>query len=163
MFLRSYTFSNIMFINTVLILLWHILCFILCVTCNPSVYASSKKIFKPRKWEKNGKWYEDKLRIKKWKDHLPQHIGKGGFSKQHFTSLSLEYIDTFIKETCRAEWDHTMSCIYIIITFVISPIPVAIIFSVITILANVPFLIIQRYNRFRLLRIRQKLNKAGKD
>lgn len=163
MFLRSYTLSYIIFANILFMLLWHMLCFILCITCSPSVYSQDKKMFKPRKWERNGKWYEDKLHIKKWKDRLPQHIGKNGFSKQHFTSLSSEYIETFIKETCRAEWDHTISCIYIMITFIISPVTIAFIFSLLTMLANVPFLIIQRYNRFRLLKIKQRLDKTRKD
>ena len=162
MFFRTFTFSNIL-INTLLILLWHMLCFVLCIKCNPSVYNPNKKMFQPKKWERNGKWYESKLHIKKWKDYLPQHAGKEGFSKKHFTNLSLEYIDIFIVETCRAEWNHKMSCIYIIITFIISPLPIAIIFSIFTILANVPFFIIQRYNRFRLLRVKHKLYKSRKD
>lgn len=162
MFLRSESLADTIIINIFLILLWHMLCFIACITCNSSVYSLDKKMFQPKKWEDNGKWYDDKLYIKKWKDRLPQHIGKNGFSKQHFTNLSKEYIDTFIMETCRAEWEHSISCFYIVITFIISPFKIALIFSLFTIAANIPFLIIQRYNRFRLLKIKNRLERAGK-
>ncbi len=88
---------------------------------------------------------------------MPQHIGKDGFSKEHLTDISIDYVDEFIFETCRGEWVHLKNCICIVVTMLINPLLVGIVFSFLIMLGNLPFAVIQRYNRFRLQVLRKKL------
>lgn len=161
--LRDSGFMYVFFINLLYILLWHLICFILCISIKTSFFDENKRFYKIFDFEKDGRIYTDKLKIKKWKDLLPQYIGKKGFSKRHITSVSEEYIDYFIMETCRGEWDHRMNCLYFIISFIINPFFVGLFFSFSVILINLPFIIIQRYNRCRLQKVRQHLNKKSKN
>ncbi len=136
---------------------WSLVCFVLCVKIPVSYFDEKKKRYQPLPFERNGKWYSDKLRINKWKDLLPQHIGKDGFSKERLTSLSVEYLDDFILETCRGEWDHSGCCLYAIIAVLLTPTPIGILFALLTLLINLPFFAIQRYNRFRLQILKKRL------
>ena len=62
-------------------------------------------------------------------------------------------------------WQHEIkemmggmkNCICAVITLLINPLLVGLVFSFLILLGNVPFAIIQRYNRFRLLVLRKKL------
>ena len=148
-------------VNTVFILIWHALVWIFCVRANASFFNPSKPLYKIRKWEVKNSFYTRKLKIKKWKDKLPQYVAKNGFSKKQMKNLSeLEptYIKEFISETCRGEWDHLMCCAYVLFSFWINPLYYAILFSCIVIFCNLPFIAIQRYNRLRLLRLHKKLS-----
>lgn len=146
-------------VNTVFILIWHVLVWIFCVWANASFFDPEKPIYKIHKWETENDFYNRKLKIKRWKDKLPQYIAKNGFSKKQMKNLSEmspKYIKSFIVETCRAEWDHLACCAYSLISFIINPLFYAVLFSVIVVLCNIPFIAIQRYNRLRLLRLYKK-------
>lgn len=145
--------------NIIIILIWHALVWIFCVHAGASFFDPSKSIYKIHPWETSTAFYINKLKIKKWKDKLPQYVAKDGFSKKQLTNiskLSNEYIKKFIIETCRGEWDHFMCCTYSVFSFIINPPLYAIMFSSIVIFCNLPFIAIQRYNRIRLLRVYQK-------
>lgn len=145
-------FWNILFVG-----LWHVCIFIACVRLPISTFDPKRSRFLPKTWEHNGRFYKDKLKINLWKDKVPQYIGKGGFSKEHLTNISIDYLDQFIVETCRGEWMHKKDCLSIIIALVINPPLVGVLFSFLILLGNSPFALIQRYNRFRLQILRKKL------
>ncbi len=155
--LKNLSFLNMFLWNIVIIGLWHLAVFLVCIKLPHSKFDPEKGRFAPKTWERHGRWYRDKLKIQAWKDKVPQHIGKDGFSKEHFKDVSIEYIDEFIFETCRGEWMHMKNLICAVITLVINPIIVGLVFSFLIMLANLPFAIIQRYNRFRLYTLRKKL------
>lgn len=151
---------QIWILNAVLISIWHIVIWMFCVYADASFFVNSKLICKTCKWEKNGQFYTRFLKIKKWKDKLPQYTAKGGFSKKNLISASMldkKYIEMFIGETCRGEWNHLVCCFYFVIAFIINPINYAMIFSLLVIIGNIPFIAIQRYNRIRLLKVYAKL------
>lgn len=148
-------------VNTVFILIWHAIVWFFCVRADASFFDPSKPIYKIHNWEVENSFYTKKLKIKKWKDKLPQYIAKNGFSKKQLKNISeMEptYIQKFISETCRGEWDHLMCCAYVPVSFWINPLPYAILFSCIVVFCNLPFIAIQRYNRLRLLRLYKKLD-----
>lgn len=148
-------------VNTVFILIWHAIVWFFCVRADASFFDPSKPIYKIHKWEVENSFYTKKLKIKKWKDKLPQYIAKNGFSKKQLKNISeMEptYIQKFISETCRGEWDHLICCAYVPMSFWINPLPYAILFSCIVVFCNLPFIAIQRYNRLRLLRLYKKLD-----
>ena len=157
--LQDQPFLNILLINILLGAVWHYAMFFLCIVKSSKTFSPHRKIFQPHKWEHEGRYYENVLKIKKWKDILPQHIGKDGFSKDHIDDVSLEYIDEFILETCRAEWDHSMNCLFAIVILLINDTIMGAALTLCLLLGNVPFVCIQRYKRFRLQKFRKVIIK----
>lgn len=156
------SFKRAFFIDCIICLIWHISSFLLCVNLKGEVFNYKRNCYKPQKWEKNGRWYKDKLKINSWKDILPQHVGKDGFSKEHIQGTSVEYIDDFLYETCRGEFNHRNNAVFAFFILWFNKIKkfpklLSVIFFVCTLIANLPFIAIQRYNRFRLLKVRERL------
>lgn len=157
--LRNMPIMEVLLINLLLGTVWHFATFFICISVTPKMFDANKKMYHPCKWEKNGKFYSDHLKINKWKDFLPQHVGKDGFSKDHIDDLSIEYLDEFIMETCRGEWNHTMNCAFAVVLFVIDDFWIALLLCVCLWAGNMPFAVIQRYNRFRLQKVKQTILK----
>lgn len=155
--MRDMSLGELILTNLLLLTIWHCAMFAACVLAKPSLFNENRALYRPRGWEQNGRWYAKHLKINVWKDKLPQHVGKDGFSKAHITDLSEDYLNRFILETCRGEWDHWMNCLFFVLSLVINPLLPGIIFGLITLAGNLPFIAIQRYNRFRLLTVRKRL------
>jgi len=155
--LKNLSFLNMYLWNLFIIFVWHLTVFLACIYLPHSKFTPEKERFAPREWEHGGRWYREKLKIQYWKDKVPQYIGKDGFSKEHLTDISIEYVDEFIFETCRGEWMHMKNCICAVVILLINPLLVGLVFSFMIMLGNLPFAIIQRYNRFRLQILRKKL------
>ena len=149
----------VVLINFGLMVAWHLIVLLVCRTLPISFFDYNRFLYKPRAWEREGNFYVKKLKIKKWKDRLPQYVASGGFSKRNlnsFKTIDKKYLGRFISETCRAEWNHFFCCLYFAISFSVNSWPYSLIFSLIPIIANLPFLIIQRYNRLRLIKFYKK-------
>ena len=154
--LKNSSFLDMLIWNIIIVGLWHVGFFIACQKLPDSKFSPDKERYAEKSWEHGGRWYREYLKIQLWKDRVPQHIGKEGFSKQHLTDVSIDYLDEFILETCRGEWLHWKDCICAIIALLINPLLVGIVASFLILLANLPFAMIQRYNRFRLQVLRKK-------
>jgi glycosyl-4,4'-diaponeurosporenoate acyltransferase len=108
---------------------------------------------RPRRFEQDGRWYQRHLRIRSWKDRLPEKgdLFPDGFSKRHLIDRSTPHLERFVVETRRAELVHwsNMAAGPLFLIWC-SPLLGAcmIAFGVI---AHLPFIVIQRYNRARLL------------
>ena len=115
-------------------------------------------LYRERGWENGGKIYQNIFKIKKWKSNLPDgaDFGKGrGFPKKKLEDRSVEYLAAFLRETCRAELTHWITALFAPLFFLWNPFFVGWIMIVYAALANLPFIMVQRYNRFRLTRILQ--------
>ena len=152
--LREQPILNILVINLLLGTVWHYAVFFLCVFIDTKHFDERKRMYLPEKWERGGKFYTNTLKIQKWKDALPQHIGKDGFSKDHLDDVSVDYLNEFIMETCRGEWNHRLNCFFAVVLIVINDFWVALFLTICLLVGNIPFVIIQRYNRFRLQKLR---------
>lgn len=154
-------------INTVLLMFWQFAILLFSKNINISFFDPAKKIYSQKNWEHNGKFYTSILHINLWKDHLPQHIGKDGFSKKilnKYNNLSYEYINEFIHETCRAEWYHKCCLSGCILFLLINPIfTYKLLFFFLTIIINLPFILIQRYNRIRLNKLGIRYSNKSKN
>ena len=53
-----------------------------------------------------------KLKVKKWKDKVPEMGCAGGFAKDKLKSLDQNYLAKFLKETCFAEILHNLAAIF---------------------------------------------------
>ena len=71
-------------------------------------FEPDSPLFRRREWEKNGRIYEKILKVRRWKDHLPDWGGifAGGFSKGRLRSGDHGYLRRFVIESCRGEAVH---------------------------------------------------------
>ena len=118
--------------------------------------------YRPFAWEQNGKVYE-KLRIRAWKDRVPDmsKIIPSMFRKEISPRPTAGSMERLVQETCVAEAVHW--------ALIVLSLPVLKIWKglggricyFLCILGNLPFIIIQRYNRPRLIRALTRLQKTS--
>ena len=122
----------------------------------------NKKIFKERPFEK--KFFEN-IKIKKWKDKIPQMLNIKNIDEAKISTdvRDVEYLNFFVDETCRAELYHFgfilagMVCWFFVpnVLKIKFGIPILIFWTFFNMLS----VLVQRYNRPRLLSL---LNRASK-
>ncbi len=121
-----------------------------------------KKIFHVSQREK--KFYE-RLKIRKWKDKVPEIGQFTGFRKNKLGDpKSLEYLDRFLLESAYGEIGHVASCITSFAILLLFPIyrlwfAVAIPVAIVSMLLNIPSLMILRYNSYKLRVLRDSMAK----
>lgn len=110
---------------------------------------------RPRRWEANGRFYERGLAVKVWKDYLPDGAAwfRGGFPKAKLRASSPEFLARFISETWRGELVHWLALLAVPVFAVWNPWWAVLVNLVYAVVANAPAIIVQRYNRARLLRV----------
>lgn len=114
-------------------------------------------LFKSYRWEKEGSAYNLTFQVKDWKDKLPDgaSLFSLGYVKKQLPSSEKKDIAEFIMETKRAELTHWLIMMPAPMFFLWNPVWAAWINVVYAILINIPFIMIQRYNRPRLQRIKR--------
>lgn len=109
-------------------------------------------LLRPRAFEDRGRWYQRRLRIRRWKDRLPEAGGlfRGGLSKRQLPGLDAAGMELFARETRRAELTHwwAMACGPVFVLW--NPPLAAALLIAYGVVVNAPFIAIQRYNRFRI-------------
>jgi len=118
-------------------------------------FNNNSWLYRKRKWERNGRFYEKFFRLKSWKRRLPDGaaIFKNGFEKKHLKGTNKDYFDSFIRETCRAELTHWIVFLFGPLFLIWNLWWVGIVMILYATIANIPCVITQRYNRIRLQRI----------
>ena len=121
-----------------------------------------KKFFQVSKKEKS---FYEKLKIRKWKDLVPEIGQFTGFRKNKLENpQSVEYVERFLMEACYGEIGHFTSFFTGFLILLLFPlfkgwlyfaIPVA----VINLLMNMPSYFILRYNFYKLQVLRTSLLK----
>ena len=98
------------------------------------------------------------FRIRQWKDKLPDGtvIAKKGFDKSRLAQQQKDYLEKFVIETRRAELTHWLLMVPAPFFFLWNPAWAGWVMIVYALLANCPFIMIQRYNRPRLERVLRK-------
>ena len=118
-------------------------------------FDTNSWLYRGRNWEMNGKFYERFFKVKSWKKRLPDgaSLFRKGFEKRRLEKTNKDYLDSFMKETCRAELTHWIVFLFGPVFFIWNLWWVGIVMIVYAALANVPCILTQRYNRIRLHRI----------
>ncbi|UOQ46565.1 glycosyl-4,4'-diaponeurosporenoate acyltransferase [Halobacillus salinarum] len=140
-------------INSAAWLVIHISLSIIIFYSPNSLILSAAPLYKLKNWEKGGAVYE-KIRIKKWKPYLPEarKWRRAGKSAKYLRSL--ENVQQFEMQTNRSELSHWLQILPAPFFFFFNS-PVGGCLNVTyAILFNLPFIIIQRYNRSRLEKLR---------
>ena len=118
--------------------------------------------FTPFKWEKNGKIYNH-LHVRKWMKKVPD-MSRVMTKQMKRKELPGGFDDNDVKylldETCIAESVHTMLCIFGLYCIKLWKTKGGVIFWILyTVVFNLPYIIIQRYNRPRLARMHERILK----
>ena len=108
-------------------------------------------LLRPRGFESGGRWYRRRLRIHRWKDRLPEagDLFRGGVSKRHLPSYDVAGLELFVRETRRAELAHWWAMGFGPVFVLWNPPLAAGLLVGYGVVVNLPFILIQRYNRFR--------------
>lgn len=122
--------------------------------CPDGLFANDSVVTRIRSFERCGRWYEH-LHIRAWKSRLPEAgaVFEGGVSKASLPGFEPGQLGVLARETRRAEWVH-LANIGFGCTFVIwQPWNIALVMAVFGIVVHLPFVMVQRYNRARVLRV----------
>jgi glycosyl-4,4'-diaponeurosporenoate acyltransferase len=71
-------------------------------------------------------------------------------------SANRDYLETFVIETCRAELTHWLAMVPVPVFFLWNKWPVGVFMIFYALAANMPCILVQRYNRARLVRVLAK-------
>jgi len=121
----------------------------------PKVWFSGDRFpFRAFSFERDGRIYQV-LGVARWKERLPDMSVLLPFlmpSKRLSGRPGLAELEGMIRETCVAEWTHGLLCVIgLVCAFFWRRI--GRVLSVLFALGNLPYVIIQRYNRPRLSRL----------
>ncbi|TDE98787.1 hypothetical protein EXU48_00865 [Occultella glacieicola] len=109
-------------------------------------------LLRQRPFEDNGRWYRRRLHIHRWKDRLPEAgaLFAGGISKRELPAGDVAGLELFARETRRAELAHwwAMACGPVFVLW--NPPLAAALLITYGVVVNLPFIVTQRYNRFRI-------------
>lgn len=110
--------------------------------------------YQPFSWEKNGDIWQDLFRVRNWKDHLPDASSfiDSAYDKRQISEVNAETLNKFI-ETKRAEQSHWVQMLPAPLFFLWNPVWAGWLMIAYAFFMNIPFIIVQRYNRPRLERI----------
>ncbi len=119
--------------------------------------------FAPFVFEQNGKFYE-RFKIKKWKDILPDmsKVRPSMVKKKITHYRELSQFDSLAKEACVAETVHFLLIVFAFPCFVLGGAVWGSICFFVWAIGNIPFIMIQRYNRARILIFLEKLERHNK-
>lgn len=114
-------------------------------------------------WEQDGRFYERRFAIKRWKDHLPDAARwfGGGFAKATLGATDLAYLRRFTQETWRGELCHWCAIAFAPVFILWNPWWASLIMFIYALAANLPCILVQRYNRIRFQRVLQR--RSAKD
>ncbi len=122
-------------------------------------------LLRQRRFEEGGRWYRRRLRIHRWKDRLPEAgaLFEGGVSKRALPAHDLEGLELFVRETRRAELTHwwALCCGPVFVLW--NPPLAAGLLVAYGALVNLPFIVIQRHNRFRTQSLLRRLTLRRSD
>lgn len=110
--------------------------------------------YRIRRWERGGRWYEKLFAVRRWKGLLPDGAAlfAKGFRKKHLKRASRDYLERFSRETCRGEMAHWLVMACAPLFFLWNPPWAGGVMIAYGIIANLPCILVQRYNRARLLK-----------
>ena len=119
--------------------------------------------FTAYEWEDDGRIY-NKIGIRKWMNKVPDmsRIFPNLMPRKQLRGTDPVYLTEMIQEACIAEWTHLLLCIAGLHCIWLWPGIGGKVISVLNILGNMVFVVIQRYNRPRFMNLRKNVEKKLK-
>jgi len=116
-----------------------------------------------RDFEAGGDFYDERLRIRRWKDRLPETGGWFGVSKRQLPGWSTDDLEHFALECHRGELTH-WAILFATPAFAVWSSGWALVAVIaVGLAASVPFIAICRYNRLRVLAILERRGHASRE
>ena len=145
----------LLIVNIVAWLVIHFAISALCFNIPLRYFLKDMAFLRIAEWEGNGKMWNRLLFVKKWKRYLidGSSIAKKSYNKSHLHGRSREDLMVFAAETKRAELTHWLLMMPAPLFFLWNPSWAGWIIITYALIANVPFIITQRYNRARIAAI----------
>ena len=129
------------------------------------------RVLSPRSWffrshdfEDGGRIYQKIFRVRRWKHLLPDGNitrKRPRFRKKHLEDFSAENLDRFLVESARAELTHWLAMPFFWVFGFFVPARVIWYMLIYALLANLPCIIAQRYNRPRVQRLLARMKPRG--
>lgn len=119
--------------------------------------------FRPKKFEKKGLLYKSVFKIVYWKKYLPDGaaVRKSGYRKKNLTDFSIENLNTFLIESCRAEVGHLLAILPFWTFGLFLPKRGIWMMLCYAVVVNIPCVLAQRFNRPRISKILERLERRG--
>lgn len=137
---------------------------LICLYLPNRFFSPHSRIFRAFSWEREGRFYDNVFRVSSWKHMLPDGsiLAKSrGFRKKNLQCYTSEYLERFLVESCRAEMTHLLAILPFWVFWFFTPPQVPWIMFVYALIVNLPCMIVQRYNRPRIMRILRKREDMG--
>ena len=140
------------FVNSAAWLIIHFTISALCFYIPLRYFLKDIPFLRIAQWERNGAIWNTLFLVKKWKKHLidGSSIVKKSYNKSHLHGRKQEDLTIFAAETKRAEITHWLLILPAPLFFLWNPAWAGWINMVYALLANIPFIVTQRYNRGRI-------------
>jgi len=114
-------------------------------------------LYAERSWERDGEVYRRGLMVRSWKSWLPDGAPwLGGFSKKRLAGHDPEYLGRFLAEARRAELAHWCMLACLPLFFLWNPLWACGVMTLYGVGANLPCIVVQRYNRIVLTRLMRR-------
>ncbi|GAB4074088.1 glycosyl-4,4'-diaponeurosporenoate acyltransferase [Barrientosiimonas marina] len=124
----------------------------LCLKMPVSFFEKDGRWFRIASWERDGALWNQLVSVKRWKDLLIEgsSIVKQSYNKRYLHGTTRDALTRFAAETKRAELTHWLLIVPAPVFFLWNPVWAGWVMIGYALLANVPFILIQRYNRARI-------------
>ncbi|NLP06049.1 hypothetical protein GX411_08890 [Candidatus Fermentibacteria bacterium] len=123
----------------------------LCARLPVSALDPGHWLFRAREWERGGAIYERLFRVRAWKSRLPSGASVfGGFPMKRFASRERNYLERWLRETCRSELMHWLAFLSSGLFFLWNPAWLGSVMVLYAVAANMSCIVAQRHGRPRI-------------
>ncbi|NMB54960.1 MAG: glycosyl-4,4'-diaponeurosporenoate acyltransferase [Leptolinea sp.] len=126
-----------------------------------SFFDPDQPLYLTKTWEKGGEIYEKIFHVRSWKKWIPSgaRVYSGAFEIKNLPTYTFEYLDRWLKESCRAEFCHWIMIFPGFLFFLWNSVEAAWWMMAYAVANNMVPIIMQRYNRPRVRRMLEHLQK----
>lgn len=142
----------VIFIDILAWTFFHLFISVVCLRLPLAFFLKDHFWFQVFSWEKSGKRWQQLFQVKKWKGSLIDGtiIFKKGYGKKELHGTRTRDLTIFAAETKRAELTHWLSIFPAPLFFLWNPLWVGWAMILYALVFNLPFIVVQRYNRGRI-------------
>lgn len=151
------------FMDIILWVIFHLSIGYSCSRIPINFFDPRARLYQTKNWEKGGEIYDKIFHVKAWKKLIPSgaSVYSGAFEIKNLPSFSLEYVDTWLKESCRAEFCHWIMILPGFLFFLWNNVEGAWWMVAYAVANNMVPIIMQRYNRPRVRRMLEQIQRKS--
>ena len=124
-------------------------------------FDPQKSLYLTHKWEQGGEIYQKIFHVKSWKKFIPSGaaVYPNTFKLKTLPTYKFEYLQTWLKESCRAEFCHLVMILPGFLFFLWNSVEVGWWMVAYAVANNLVPIVMQRYNRPRVRKMLAQLQK----